>query len=148
MRYTQAARLVGALLVLSALASGCQPAVGEVKGRVLYKGQVVPSGSVIFVGEGGKQYNCSIAEGDNTYTMRDVPPGKVRIAVWSHPRVPPGLSNPPKIKPAPGTPPTKKGEKTEPRVNIPPRYQSVETSGLILEVRAGTQSHDIPLAPP
>jgi hypothetical protein len=126
---------------------GCGSRTGEVTGRVFYKDQVIPSGSVFFVSEGGKEQKGAIAQKNHTYTIRDVPLGKVRIAVVSHPRVPPGLSNPPGIKSAPGTPTTKKGEKTEPWVDIPPRYQSVETSGLILEIRAGTQLYDIRLPP-
>jgi hypothetical protein len=145
MNYVPIARYGGMLFLLTALAAGCAPAEGEVKGRVLYKGEIVPSGSIIFVSKGGKECRCTINEGD--YTMCGVPPGKVQIVVAGHPRVPPGLDNPPGIKKAPGTQQVRKGEKGERWVEIPRRYYSVETSGLSLEVRAGSQKLDIELAP-
>jgi hypothetical protein len=135
------------LFLLTTLAAGCAPDLGEVKGRVLYKGEIVPSGSIIFVAKGGKECRCTIDEVDQTYTMRGVPPGMVQIVVAGHPRVPRGLDNPRSIKRAPERQQGRKGEKAERWVEIPRRYHSVETSGLSLEVRAGPQEHDIKLTP-
>jgi hypothetical protein len=148
MSYAQTTRLGGVLLLLALPAVGCGCRKGEVSGKVLYKGQVVPSGSITFLAEDGQKYFCAISDReDHTYTMRNVPPGKVRIAVKSHPRTPPGL-NPPWANKAPGTPPNAPNEPAKRVVNVPQKYASAEGSGLVYEVRAGSQGHDIDILPP
>jgi hypothetical protein len=138
--------LGGVLLLLALPALRCGSRKGEVSGKVFFKGQVVPSGSITFLAEDGRNYFGVISETDHSYTIRGVPPGKVRIAVKSHPRVPEGL-NPPWANKAPGTPPKARNEPAERVVKVPRKYESAEGSGLVNEVRPGPQVTNIVLPP-
>jgi hypothetical protein len=147
MTHAQTARLGGVVLLTALFASGCGTQKSEVKGKVLYRGQVVPSGSITFLAEDGQKYYCAISDDrDHTYTMRGVPPGKVRIAVKSHPRAPAGL-NPSWAGKAPGKYPSANVEKPDRVVDVPLKYEAAEKSGIVYEVLPGSRTHNIELPP-
>jgi hypothetical protein len=123
--------------LLSALAAaGCGPRVGQVWGKVIYQGKPLPSGTVIFVARDGSRMSAVIAK-DQTYTITNAPPGLVRIAVKSHPRVPPALSR--------SSDPN--GPAQAPAVELPPRYADPDQSGLTYTVKKGRHNHNIKLDP-
>jgi len=126
---TSGLRVAGcALLAWTAL--GCEPQVGQVSGKVTYRGQPLRSGSVLFVNAEGKEVGRSAIAADGRYVMTDVPAGSVKVAVESHGHVPPGLGGPP-------------GD----YVPIPPRYKKAETSGLEYTVTRGSQTFNLDLSP-
>src|SRR5437879_1983344 len=71
-----------AIAVIAVL--GCGGGVGDVSGKVVFKGKPVPAGTVTIFGTQGR-----IAVGpinpDGTYSVVGVPAGKTTITVNSHP---------------------------------------------------------------
>src|SRR5712691_2896759 len=86
-------RRLGRLTPLLALllVAGCGPSSAKVTGKVSYKDQTLTSGTVTFFGPDDSRKSGSIGP-DGTYTITDPPLGPVRIAIFAHPRVPPGLT--------------------------------------------------------
>jgi hypothetical protein len=136
------------LLLLSLAMVGCESPRASVSGIVTFKGQPLPSGTVLLHGADGRVEHALITE-DGRFTITNAPLGTVRITVQSHPAVPTGLptrGGKPPAAPTELAPPAK--EKHDNRsVPIPPRYLDPEKSGLTYTVRAGTQTHDIELKP-
>ena len=137
-------RLLGFLTILSLFLGlpllGCGPSVTEVSGTVTFKDRRLTSGSVIFVGQDGESSSSAIAE-DGSYRIENAPLGPVRIAVASHPRVPPGLMN------SPGKAPASREDAKDSTVKIPQRYDDHETSGLAYTVERGSHTFNIDLKP-
>jgi hypothetical protein len=122
--------LLGLGLMLAGL--GCGPGngeEGEVSGKVLFKDQPLPSGTVKFLGADGKTISSAIAT-DGTYRVRKVAVGLAQITVDSHPRVPYGLQL----------------EKQK-AVPIPRDYSDPKKSRLTCEVKPGEQTFNIELRP-
>ena len=71
-------------LLLSAL-SGCHNARGTLHGKVTFKGEAVPAGSVVFYGPGDQVASAGLLA-DGTYEATDVPLGEVKVAVTTPPR--------------------------------------------------------------
>jgi hypothetical protein len=142
MRTTKRYCLLAAGALTCWVALGCSPPTGEVTGQVLYKKKPVPSGSVVFVGSDGKRHTCVI-RADQTYQVKDLPPGPARIAVVTHALVPPAFETSSGKRIPPTTPDAGNGPPPSVRIAIPSKYGSVETSGLSYPVRAGRHSHDI-----
>jgi hypothetical protein len=114
-----------AVLAWGLLLVGCGPRVGQVTGKVRYKGEVLRSGTVQFHGADG-QVRVSPIGKDGSYRVSDVAVGTARITVHGqHPN------------------PFVRVEK----VKLPARYESVDTSGLTCAVRPGKQDHDINMGP-
>jgi hypothetical protein len=139
---SQAGRVWWVGMVLLVLAgTGCGPRVGQVSGKVLYKGQPLPSGTVLFEGPDGSRRGFSPIAADGSYRIDNVSVGVVRIAVVSEPRVPPGLMKPS----GPGAQPA--AQPKNDHVPIPARYEKPEQSRLTCTVVVGRQIHDIILQP-
>src|SRR5262245_59320641 len=103
------------LTVLLPLA-GCGPGrPREITGLVRFRDRPLPSGTVVFVGADGKKAHSVIGT-DGRYRVTGLARGTARVAVKTHPRVPPGLL--PRDAPK------------EPLVVIPERYEKPESSGL------------------
>jgi hypothetical protein len=100
---------------------------GEVTGVVKYKGEALTTGTVTFYGETTGAWSSEIDQ-DGKYTIRGVPPGKVRIAVVM-----------PLAITVPGMPPPPKA------IAIPPRYNDAQKSGLTYEVYSGAQTKHLDL---
>jgi hypothetical protein len=138
------------------LVAGCS-AKGTVSGKVQYRSQPLPGGSVIFVPDQGAPLSTLIQE-DGRYMIQNVPPGNVKIAVETDSassfadvipkmqRVPKGaLMGPPREAfpkgAADGPSPQTKGK----RVPIPQQYGDPDKSGLTYTVKSGKQEHNIEL---
>jgi hypothetical protein len=147
-RYRAGHRLAGwsFLLLALLLAAGCGPPSGTVSGKVTVGGKTVPGGVVSFVpANGGKGTAIADIAEDGSYTVRNVPVGKVTITVETKSVAP--LSAPGGVHmnmPA-GAPNAPGGDAGKRYVPIPDRYSQGDTSGLAYEVKAGRQDHNIEL---
>jgi hypothetical protein len=130
-----------AFLALFALTlSGCRHPTGRVTGKVSYKGEPVPAGTVAFFGPGDKVASAAL-QADGYYQASGVPVGLVKVSVTT---------------PLPG--PTKEQAANNPMmrrrnfvpsdekiVSIPPKYNLPGTSGLSLTVTESLHPFDIEL---
>ena len=97
------------------------PNAGQVSGKVTYLGKPAPPGFVTLVGASQK-FSASIGD-DGAYAFKTpIPPGKYRVAID---RVP--------------------GAQIPTKLDIPERFRSDTTSGLMFEVTKGKQVIDINL---
>jgi hypothetical protein len=132
-------------LVLVVLAvAGCGRSTGHVTGKVTYKGQPLPSGTVLFHGPDGPTGHSVIGP-DGRYEVRDVPVGACKITVQSHSHVPHGMFR------GALRDPDFKMPREVPRelryVPIPKKYEDPAHSGLAHTVKAGKQTYDLALTP-
>jgi len=100
-----------------------------VTGKVTLAGAPLSAGTVLFMTDGGQAASAAIAA-DGSYTLQ-CPPGSYKVAV-TPPPAPDPLAGPAAL---PAGPPPR----------IPARYQDLGKSGLTVEVKAGTNKHDIAL---
>jgi hypothetical protein len=146
-----AGRLLVSALTLLALnfIAGCGAGVGEVSGKVYYKGKIITSGQVAMIGDDGIPKYSEIAE-DGSYRIPSVPVGEVKITVSSPPLDASKGRTPPKR-------PGDEGRKTDdPGANatenqkktwreIPIVYSDITKSNLKYTVTRGANTHDIKL---
>ena len=128
------------ILWLALALLGCGPSATEVSGRVTFKDRPLSSGTVVFVGQNGQRKSTAITE-DGSYRIENAPIGPVRIAVASHPRVPPGLNK------SPGQASASRKDPKDGTVKIPKRYENHEKSGLAYIVERGSNTINIDLEP-
>jgi hypothetical protein len=140
----------GGVLGLLALvvAAGCGKPTGSVSGKVIYKGQPLKGGTVVFVTADGKTGGRSDIAEDGTYSIAEVPVGAVKISVETKSLKP--NANRAREGSAPKNMPPEaagyKGGNTADRyIPIPERYSQVDTSELAYTVIAGKQEHPIEL---
>lgn len=107
---------------------------------------MLTTGTVSFYCEKGQIVSALISS-EGKYHLPRVPKGSARVAVVSHPAVPPGLqvnqvplAFAPPVTPT-ATPPAK------PHTPIPERYNRPDSSGLVFTINPGEQTLDIDLAP-
>lgn len=128
-------------LLLTAL-SGCHDSLGKLHGKVTFKDEAVPSGTVAFYGPGDQVANAALLP-DGTYEATGVPLGEVKVAVTTPPPPDPKagerLKNNPMIKERGIT------IKQEKVVSVPRKYNLPGTSGISLTVTQGSKQFDIPL---
>jgi hypothetical protein len=131
------------------LAVGCSGSKGVVSGKVLYQGKPIRGGTVSFILEKGGVMFCPIEE-DGSYTIRNVPPGPVKITVETQsfrPLVVPAgpRSGPPELMKKMMEPQTNDPERAKRYVPIPIHYSDPSKSNLTYTVQSGAQIHDIDL---
>ncbi|HKI34900.1 MAG TPA: carboxypeptidase-like regulatory domain-containing protein [Gemmataceae bacterium] len=148
------ARLVLPLVLMASLAAvGCGKAKCTVSGKVLFKNAPLKGGTVTFVNDDGNTQVSPIAE-DGSYTIRNIHPGAVQIAVETASMKPPEGRNAKKYTyqaPKPpegqednsGYKPKDITEHARRYVPIPTKYDQPENSGLTFTVQRGEQSYDI-----
>lgn len=138
------------LIVLLLAGTGCGPRTGFVTGRVTYRQQPLTQGTVTFFCDDG-QIVFGLINKDGIYTIPNVPEGRVRGTVATHPPVPPGFSihqQLPPSKDAPRldvSPAERRPGGRYPR--IPERFNNPDQSGIEFIVQRGEQTHDITLSP-
>jgi hypothetical protein len=146
----------GILLLL-----GCGGGRGDITGEVTFKGEPLSVGRITFLSQVDKQEVKSAHIIRGKYSIAGFPAGPVKITVESfEPPDPEILKNTKslaKVKPAggmqehmPGPPPELLEMADGPPlkyVPIPRTYSNPETSGLTYEVKRGSQTFNIPLAP-
>jgi hypothetical protein len=162
----------GRLLLLlggALVAGGCGKGVGDVTGKVIYKGTPVAMGSVVLAGSDGIPHTGPIEE-DGTYAVSDVPAETVKVGVLSPDPGPPlrPESLPPSL--APLAQREIKGPKAEDARRLqakmqevrgikvdtgssrgdrkkwrrlPKKYEDPNASGLAIEVKKGENTQDI-----
>lgn len=142
--------------------AGCGPdhkARAKVKGKVKFFDKYLTAGTVAFTTKDGRVGAANI-DFEGNYEMADAPIGEVTITVMvpKQPKGPKsGKAGP--VQPPPGLPPMQGpgsgeiGKGDTPSidftkiVSIPPKYESVDTSGLKYTVEKGEHVHDITLTP-
>jgi hypothetical protein len=145
MRYRAFARGVvpAVFLVLLALAlSGCGQRKGKLTGKVSYKGEAVPVGTVAFYGTGDAVSSAPIGP-DGTYEATGVPLGEVKVTVNTPPPPDPNAAEKRKKLSLLAD---KNIVITEQKVvSVPRKYNLPGTSGISLTVTGGSQPFDISL---
>jgi hypothetical protein len=134
--------LVGAIL----LSAGCGAPSGTVSGKVTVGGKTVPGGTVSFIPPDGKNTQFADIAEDGSYSVKNLPLGKVSITVETKsvaPLTAPGGVN--MHMPA-GAPNAPNADAAKRYVKIPDKYSQAESSGLSYEVKSGRQEHPIELA--
>src|SRR5690348_7041174 len=117
-----------ALLAPALLLAGCA-GQGQVSGKVKYKGQPLPVGTITFYDGKNNAVSSAIAQ-DGSYSVEKVAAGPVKVSlVMPLPVYMMGEKPPPGPKP-----PT-----------LPAKYQDQNKSGLDFKVEAGPQTHDFNL---
>jgi hypothetical protein len=113
-----------------------------VRGKLTFKGEAVPSGTVAFYGPGDQVANAALLP-DGTFEATGVPLGEVKVAVTTPPPNDPKaaerLKNNPMVKERGIT------VKQEKVVSVPRKYNLPGTSGISLTVTQGSQQFDITL---
>ncbi|HZV03469.1 MAG TPA: carboxypeptidase-like regulatory domain-containing protein [Gemmataceae bacterium] len=126
-------RLTGALVLLALvpLLAGCGRGWGKISGTVRYKGNPLPMGTITFYDEiNGAEF--SLIE-DGKYEVSKVAAGKAKITVAA---------------PMPiFLPGDKKGPQRLAKMpkDFPSRYADAEKSGLVRDVKSGSQTIDFDL---
>lgn len=163
-----AARPCECLWLLLAIvgAAGCGTARCDVAGKVTYQGKPVVCGCVVFVGGDGLPITANLAQ-DGGYAAKEVPVGKVQVAVYS---LDPARARDPEAEQrkrrsggeasdseAPGPPaaapadPTDKSNWMNPEVDrskwfpLPRHFQAIQTSGLTATLNRGPNAVDFDL---
>jgi hypothetical protein len=137
-------------LALCLTATGCG-SKGSVSGKVLYKGEPLGGGSVLFVPQGQPSISTRI-NADGVYTIDNIAAGPVKISVETK-SAQPGKGPPRGLpKPPPGAVPKDAASIYNPApasngkyVVIPDNYSDPEKSELTYTVVGGSQTHNIDL---
>jgi hypothetical protein len=146
-RFMALGRLFTSLLLLATLtAAGCGSRTGIVTGVVRFRHRALTTGTVSYYCENGEIVSSLISP-EGTYRLPQVAPGSVRVAVVSHPAVPPGLQV--NQAPAAFAPPVSRTIATPAKLYtpIPAKYNRPDHAGLTFVIRPGEQTVDIELTP-
>lgn len=128
-----------AVLSLAAAGMGCgsgKAGGAKVLGTVKYRGNALPSGTVTFF-DAKKEIVGSASIENGSYSMADVPPGKVNVSVTTPPRV--------EANPNHRSPQGRPSAAPLPVVPIPAQYGNPQHSGLSYDVKPGKQDFPIEL---
>jgi hypothetical protein len=128
------------------LLSGCGKPVGNVAGKVTYKGKALEFGTVSIYAADGTACGEEIKP-DGTYLVRNVPVGKGKVVVTAQdPKKIDEFKKAVQASRDQHTPITGKALADANSINtIPASYGSADTSGLTVEVKTGTTPYDIEL---
>jgi hypothetical protein len=123
-------------LVMLLLAAGCAPGKGSVTGTVTYQGKPLTTGTIIFF-DAAKGAPSTAINPDGTYSLPKVAAGKAKIAIMMPMDIP--------FKPLGAPPGAGKTPEPDKVPVLPPKYADPEQSGLVCEVKAGSNTHDVKL---
>jgi len=156
---TRTAPLFLALPLFLAVVSGCNDSAtpATVSGKITYKGETVPSGSLTFHTEQGGIFSYSLKDGE--YFGTDLPAGEYVVTVETESANPnpnlPKMAQPGGKGKDPAADYKKKMEEmgkvpatpgnAGPYVKIPSRYDSKKTSPLKVTVTRGKNTNDFAL---
>jgi hypothetical protein len=122
-------RLLGLVTVAVVAVAGCSDKGVKkvtVHGTVSYKGQLLRSGILKFVGPEG-DYSAAVIQPDGTFIITDVVPGEVKVGVVEAPQGSGSSSSE-----------DRSGTKSPP-VALPDKYRDPETSGLKYTITPNTK---------
>ncbi len=142
------AALLGFALFIAGCGSGSKTSA-KLTGKVTLDGTPIQIGTVIAYSEDGSVAGSGGITGEGTYTIMDAPIGKVKLAI-----VVPADNEQPAAPPAAKQQPAKDTKKPNENMEsyltsvkgLPPHYRRADTSGLITEVKQGTNEFDIGLS--
>jgi hypothetical protein len=120
------------LLACASWQVGCgakAPPTGSVSGKVTYKGQPLTTGVVTFINEKAGSGASGEIDASGSYWIASIRTGEYNVAVQQCP-------------PSPSAGPEAKGSW---KLNIPDKYQALETSGLTAMVKEGKNTADFAL---
>jgi hypothetical protein len=131
------------LLCMFLAAMGCDPGVGQITGSFRLKDQVLKSDEhftweVVFLTQDGKRHATTVGR-DGQYSLKNVPPGPVKVAVKGGPSVPDGLLRPDQRKVRP---------EDEALLKRLGKFRDPGKSNLIYTVVQGRQTMDFVLDEP
>jgi hypothetical protein len=131
----------------SLLASGCSSPAKSFGGKVTYKGQAVPGGTIVLHAREGAQKYTGTIRADGTFVVSDAAPG-VMVVTIDNKWLKAGALEDGKAQ---GVDP-KMLEKMMPKdpggrryVSIPEKYSNPKTSPLIWEIKTRNESKDFDL---
>jgi hypothetical protein len=140
--------LASPLLVLLALGCGGKNpnAPASVSGKVTYKGQPVPAGSITFISGGAGGRTCQL-DADGSYTGIDLPVGEMTVTVETESAKAMATPQDPKAKRSGSAPPPPGGKTSKPieYVKIPEKYADAKTTPLKKTLKSGSNSYDVEL---
>src|SRR5258708_4267839 len=93
--FRSSAWLIGAsclFVMLAAAGCGCSQPKGRIDGKVLFRGKLLHSGTVMFVGADGDKSFAPISS-EGVYKISGIAVGEAKISVVSHAGVPEGFRN-------------------------------------------------------
>ena len=146
-------------------ATGCGPSTATLSGKVSYKGAALKGGNVTLIPSdgSGETFSAAIQE-DGSYKFEQLKTGKYKVVVETDSLKPqpkfggPKISKNLKNEPPPGAnippeanykmaPPANQvaAENAKRYVKIPANYADPDQSGLSVEVKGGSNNHDITL---
>jgi hypothetical protein len=139
------------LLLCAGCLTGCGPGIGDVSGKVTYKGSSVTSGQVVIIGSDNLPKYGEIRD-DGTFAVVGVAAGESKVGVNS-PSPKPSASKRPVEKNRPEVeaagredkPPAFTEAQRKTWVAIPEKYGNPVTSPYKLTVAPGKNAHDIQL---
>jgi hypothetical protein len=131
------------MLCLLLAATGCAPSLGQISGSFRLKDQVLKSDEhltweVVFLTQDGKRHSTTVGP-DGQYSLKNVPPGPVKVAVIGGSRVPDGLVPPAQRKSRP---------EDEALLKRLGKFRDPGKSDLIYTVVQGPQNWDFELEKP
>jgi hypothetical protein len=124
-------RLPWLLLVLAS--AGCGR-VGQVSGKVCYRDQPLPAGTVLLLASDGQAYDGPI-QADGTFVIHNVPVGTAKVAVTS--MTPAGEGEKTSGGKEDGRAKRRTLVKSGAHSRIPPKYSDFNQSGLTVTVEKG-----------
>jgi hypothetical protein len=138
--------LIGLVVVSYAAVAGCAGGTGTLTGTVTYQGKPVVFGAVTVQAADGSRRMGNI-EPDGTYTVTNVPTGRVTIAVSSpEPPAPAPASAPSRLaRPGYSPPPPAPAVDRSKWVKLPDQYADPVQSELTTTVSSGTNTFNIEL---
>jgi hypothetical protein len=144
-------RFGAGLLLLSCglVLAGCGGGQGTIAGKVTYQGKPLKGGNVAIISKSGGGAHNSAIEEDGSYSVSKVPPGPAMITVEtaSLRPAPKGNAPGPYAKMPKDMAPPGPNSQADPKryVPIPDQYANPDSSGLTLDVKGGSQTHNIDL---
>jgi hypothetical protein len=172
MRFSPLSARLSCLLIVLALVAvvGCGPSDAKMTGKVTYKGEALKGGTVTLIPKGTGQTFSTRIEEDGSYNFDQIKSGTYKVCVETDSLKPPPASKGPsyfgkqlgvkdksKIKNTPpkgvtppegylmSTPFSGASENDKRYVAIPKEYGDAGTTTLTVDVKGGSQQHDIPL---
>ena len=127
-------------LVLALLVCGCARSSGNITGKVTYKGKPLAGCQIVFFDEMNQSKTDEI-KADGSYSVSKVATGKAKIALL----VPMNIQMKGMDIPGAGKAAAEKAGGPDRFPTLPAKYGDKDNSGLICEVKAGDQQHDITL---
>jgi len=125
------------------MTTGCAGKTASVSGSVKFKGELLPSGTITFLGQAGEKKVVAADIKDGKYSIPNLTPGPYIVTFFT--TAPSKGGSPPGGKAI--VDPNAAANPTGKYVPIPARYATPDKSGVTYDVQAGAQTKDFDLTP-